>query len=52
MMHHAPNPDTQPLGVMTDGDGQFVFTGLQAGSDRLWARRQGYQEAPYGAQSL
>jgi hypothetical protein len=49
MMHHAPSPDTQPLGVMTDGDGQFVFTGLPGGSYRLWARRQGYQEAAYGA---
>jgi protocatechuate 3,4-dioxygenase beta subunit len=48
MVHLSPDGDNQPLGVLTDSDGQFLFTGLAAGSYRLGARRQGYHVGMFG----
>ena len=39
----------QQIAVLTDSNGQFLFSGLKAGSYRLGARRNGYHEGQFGA---
>ena len=46
-MHDGPSPN-QPLAVLTDANGQFLFTGLKAGPYGLHARRNGYEEGFFG----